>query len=188
MGDKRCSPVPLILGSMALTSLLLPSPYAFAAERKLERIEHKELELQREKLRHRHEEEKRALNDRCREEHRILERKLEAVGKLPRDKRKAERERLEAQQKAGRHRCEEDEKALSLRFQREQATLPERLKKEAKVTKLVEETGSGPGRAKEGLPPGLELQREKRGGKLSPGLQKQVEEKRHLPPGLEKRD
>ena len=72
---------------------------------------------------------------------------------------------------------------MSLRFQREENALPERLKKEAKVTREVEESGSG-----KGLPPGLERQREKRGGKLPPGLQKQLDEKGRLPPGLEKRE
>lgn len=64
----------------------------------------------------------------------------------------------------------------------EQKEVPEGKEAAKKALESVSDRGRGEGK----LPPGLEQYKEKHPGKLPPGLQKQLEEKKHLPPGLEK--
>lgn len=157
----------------ATAALLLASAAGFAADTR--RDFDREIAL----LNQRHDDDKKALHRRC-------DRQVDQL----RDRFKRENRPLnhvfDDEKRAIKKRCDADEDALNRNYEAKKKGLhqdEEAFRRGDKGSvRRVESTGSG-----DNLPPGLERYEEKHGGKLPPGLQKQLDQKGQLPPGLEKR-
>ena len=157
----------------AMAVLLLASSAGFAADKR--RDFDREIAL----LNQRHDDDKKALHRRC-------DRQIDQLrDRFRRDNRPLNHV-FDDEKRAIRERCEADEKALNRNYDAKKKAIhqdEEAFRRGDKGSvRRVESTGSG-----DNLPPGLERYEEKHGGKLPPGLQKQVDQKGQLPPGLEKR-